>query len=42
VGGCGLDASGSRYGPVGGCCEHGDETSGSTTGEEFVEWVSNS
>jgi hypothetical protein len=25
VGRCGLDASGSRQGPVAGCCEHGNE-----------------
>jgi hypothetical protein len=24
IGKCGLDASGSRYGPVAGFCEHGD------------------
>jgi hypothetical protein len=22
---CGLDASGSGYGPISGCCEHGNE-----------------
>jgi len=26
VGRCGLDAPGSGYGPVAGCCEHGEET----------------
>jgi hypothetical protein len=26
---CGLDSSGSGYGEVAGCCEHGDEPSGS-------------
>jgi hypothetical protein len=29
VGECGLGASGSRQGPVAGCCEHGNEPSGS-------------
>jgi hypothetical protein len=28
VGGCGLDLSGSGYGPVAGCCEHGNELLG--------------
>jgi len=27
VGGRGLDAYGSGYGPVAGCCEHGNEPS---------------
>jgi len=29
VGGCGLDATGSGYGPLAGPCEHDNETSGS-------------
>jgi hypothetical protein len=29
VGGCGLDASGSGYGLAAGCCEQGNESSGS-------------
>jgi hypothetical protein len=35
VGGFGLDASGSGYGPVAGPCEHGNEPLGSTEGREF-------
>jgi hypothetical protein len=29
LGGCGLDSIGSGQGPVAGCCERGDEPSGS-------------
>jgi hypothetical protein len=29
VGGCGVDSPGSGYGPLAGCCECGDEPSGS-------------
>jgi hypothetical protein len=29
LGGCGLDSTGSGQGPVAGCCECGDEPSGS-------------
>jgi hypothetical protein len=29
AGGCGVDSPGSGYGPVAGCCECGDEPSGS-------------
>jgi len=36
VGECGLDASGSGWGPVAGSCEHGNEPSGSIEGGEFV------
>jgi len=36
-GSCGLDASGSGYGPVEGCCEHGNEPSGSIKGVEFLD-----
>jgi hypothetical protein len=32
-GGCGLDSSGSGQGPVAGCCECGDEPSGSCATE---------
>jgi hypothetical protein len=32
-GGCGLDSTGSGQGPVAGCCECGDEPSGSCTTE---------
>jgi hypothetical protein len=34
---CGMDASGSGYGPVTGSCEHGNEPSGSTKGGEFLD-----
>jgi len=37
VGRCGLDASGSRQGPVAGCCEHSKEPSGPIKGGEFLE-----
>jgi len=33
---CGLDVSCSVQGPVAGCCEHGNEFSGSIKGEEFL------
>jgi hypothetical protein len=29
VGGCGLNSQGAGQGPVAGCCEHGNEPSGS-------------
>jgi len=32
-----MDASGSAQGPVAGSCGHGDETSDSIKGGEFVE-----
>jgi hypothetical protein len=32
-GGCRVDSGGSGWGPVTGCCEHGDEPSGSGTTE---------
>jgi len=32
-----LDASGSDYKPVAGCLEHGNETSGSKKGGEFLD-----
>jgi hypothetical protein len=31
--GCGLDSTGSKHGPVAGCCECGDEPSGSCATE---------
>jgi hypothetical protein len=31
--GCGLDSTGSGQGPVAGCCEYGDEPSGSCVTE---------
>jgi hypothetical protein len=34
---CGLNASGSRQGPVAGPCEHGNEPSGSIKGGEFFD-----
>jgi hypothetical protein len=37
VGSCGLDSSGSGYGPVAGPCEHGNEPSGSIKREELLE-----
>jgi hypothetical protein len=33
VGVCGLDSTGSRYGPLAGCCECGDEPSRSGSTE---------
>jgi hypothetical protein len=33
LGGCGLDSTGSGQGPVAGCCECGDESSGSCATE---------
>jgi hypothetical protein len=34
---CGLDASGSGYGPVADSCEHGNEPSGSIKVGEFID-----
>jgi hypothetical protein len=34
--GCGLDSTGSAYGPVASCCECGDEPSGSCATELFI------
>jgi hypothetical protein len=34
--GCGVDSSGSRWGPVLGLCELGNELSGSIEGGEFI------
>jgi hypothetical protein len=36
----GLDSSGSGQGPVAGCCEHGNEPSGSIKGGEFLDQLS--
>jgi hypothetical protein len=38
LGGCGLDSTGSGQGPVAGCCECGDEPSGSCA-TEFVSKI---
>jgi hypothetical protein len=35
---CGLDSTGSGYGPVAGCCECGDEPSGSCA-TELVSYI---
>jgi len=40
VGRCGLDPSGSGYGPVADFCEHGSEPSGSIKGGEFHGYLS--
>jgi hypothetical protein len=40
LGTCGLDSSGSGYGPVAGCCENGNEPSGSIKGGEFLDSLS--
>jgi hypothetical protein len=37
VGSCGLDASGSEWGPMAGCCTHGNELSGSLEGGEYLD-----
>jgi hypothetical protein len=37
VGSCGLDISGSGYGPMVGFCEHGNEISGSIKGGDFLD-----
>jgi hypothetical protein len=37
VGRCGLDSSGTGQGPVAVSCEHGNETSGSIKGGEFLD-----
>jgi hypothetical protein len=36
----GLDSSGSGWRPVAGCCEHGNEPSGSIKGMEFLDQLS--
>jgi len=38
--GCGLNLSGSGYGPVAGSCEHGNEPSGSINCGKFLEQLS--
>jgi hypothetical protein len=40
VGRCGVDSSGSGEGPLADCCEHGNETSGSIKGGEFLDYLS--
>jgi hypothetical protein len=35
--GCGLDSSGSEWGPVTGSCEHDNEPLGSIKGKEFLD-----
>jgi len=35
---CGLDSSGSRWGPVY-SCEHGNETLDSSKGGKFFDWL---
>jgi hypothetical protein len=37
---CGVDASGSGWNPVTGCCEHGNEPSVSIKGGEFLDQLS--
>jgi hypothetical protein len=37
---CGFDISDSGQGPVAGCCEYGNEPSGSIKGEEFLNKLS--
>jgi hypothetical protein len=37
VGRCGLNTSSSRQGPAAGCCEHGNEPSGSMKGGKFLD-----
>jgi hypothetical protein len=37
VGRCGLNSRGTGCEPVAGCFEHGNETSGSIKGVEFLE-----
>jgi hypothetical protein len=41
VGRCGLYSSGSGEGPVAGCCEHGDESSGTIKCGQFIDQLSN-
>jgi hypothetical protein len=36
----GLNASGSRYRRLSGCCEHGNEPSGFIKGGKFLDWLS--
>jgi hypothetical protein len=40
VGICGLDSPCTGYGQLAGRCEHGDETSGSIKGGEFIDYLS--
>jgi hypothetical protein len=39
--GCGLDASGSEWGPVVGSCGHDNELLDPIKCSEFLDWVSN-
>jgi hypothetical protein len=41
VGKCELGASGSGQGPMAGCCEHGNEPSGSIKGKELLDLMRN-
>jgi hypothetical protein len=41
VGSCGLDAYGSRQGPVVSSCEQANDPSGSIKGSEFLDYLSN-
>jgi hypothetical protein len=36
---CGLNSSGSGYGPVAASCEHSNEPSVSIKGGEFLNWM---
>jgi hypothetical protein len=36
----GLDSVGLGFGPVAGCCKHGNEPSGSINGGEFLDKLS--
>jgi hypothetical protein len=37
---CGVDSSDSGQGRVAGCCEHGNEPSGSVKGGVFLDYLS--
>jgi hypothetical protein len=39
LGGCGLDSTGLGQGPVAGCCECGDEPSGSCATELVIGFI---
>jgi hypothetical protein len=40
VGKCGVDSSGSGYGPLAGCCEYRNEPLDSIKGSEFLDCLS--
>jgi hypothetical protein len=40
VGSCGLNAPGPVKGPAAGCCEHGNEPSGSIKAGELIDYLS--